>query len=298
MKRKKIFVWTHWDLDGLVSCLVVKWAHPDCDFEYQPVGSLGIREDITKWLLKHKFEDYETVYFVDLDVSEHADLVDRKNVFIVDHHKSHVEKMKYEKAVAVVKEYPSACKLLYKVFKKLYNTPFTDAQKMLIILGNDYDSYKHDLPESKMLNAIFWQTQKSFDTGMKLYNSGFKGFTQQQLAIYDIYKKDLDKALNGLKIFENKSIEVLNGVYHVTATFTDSFVNDITDYLLEKYNPDIAIVVNLNTKHVSFRRNKKSTVQLHTLAEQIADGGGHEYSAGGFVTDEFMEFTKLLTPIK
>ena len=297
MNRKKIFVWTHADLDGLVSCLVVKWAHPNHDFEYLPVSGFGIREDVTKWMLKHNFSDYERVFVVDLDVSENADLFDKPNVFIVDHHKSHVENGKYKQAVAIIKEYPSACLLLYKVFKKLYDIKLSKQQKTLILLGNDYDSYTLAIPESKMLNTIFWETQKNFETLTKFFDNGFQGFTKQQLAICEIHKRELQQAIEKLKLFENKSLKISKKSVHVIATFASTYINEIADYILETFNPDIALIVNLSSKHVSFRRNKKSDVKLHKLAEKIADGGGHEYSAGGFTTDTFIEFTKLLTPL-
>ena len=61
---------------------------------------------------------------------------------------------------------------------------------------------------------------------------------------------------------------------------------------------DVAIIVNPNSGRVSFRRRAESkNVDVSRIAAKLVDGGGHEYAAGGQVTDKFMDFTKLLKPI-
>jgi hypothetical protein len=296
--NKKIFCFTHYDLDGAISYLVTKWAHPGYKIEYMYVTSLDIRYNLTQWRLTHNFDDYERVFFLDLDVSGQIDLIDYKNVIIIDHHKTHVDNMKYEKAIPIVKEYPSACLLAYKAFKKLYNTKFTDIQKILIIYGNDYNSYTNSLPESKMLNIVFWNTQKSFDTFIKNYSNGFTGFTNEQQAIIRIYENHLAESIKSLKIFQGIYADIDGECRVVVATFLNGQnPNDISDYLLKTYDADMSIVVNTKTKHICFRRPKEGTMRLDAFAKEYTNGGGHEYSAGGTITDIFLDFTKTLKPI-
>jgi oligoribonuclease NrnB/cAMP/cGMP phosphodiesterase (DHH superfamily) len=76
------------------------------------------------------------------------------------------------------------------------------------------------------------------------------------------------------------------------------YVNDVCDYLLRTYNSDIVFFVNTNSQHVSFRKKKDCTVDMSKLAKNLCDGGGHEYAAGGKITDTFMEFVKQLTPVE
>ena len=297
-KNKKIFCFTHYDLDGAVTALVTKWAHPGYEMEYKPLAGFDTRQELTQWLLTHNFSDYEKVFFLDMDVSKLKDLIDFDNVIIIDHHKSHVDNKEYEKAAPIIKEYPSACLLAYRVFKKLYNSTFTDVQKTLVIYGNDFDSYTKELPESYMLNVIFWNTQKSFDAFMETYADGFKSFTKEQLAIYKIYTNELTKILNNLSVYQGVHADI-DGEYRiVVATFAEKCSpNDVSDYLLKEYEADVSIVANLKTKHVSFRRPKDGTMRLDVFAKDVADGGGHEYSAGGSLTGSFLEFTKTLKPV-
>lgn len=294
---KKIMCWCHYDLDGAVSYLTTKWAHPNYEIECMPVVGYEIRQEIVKWMLNHNFTDYDKIFFLDLDTADLKDLIDHKNVIIIDHHKSHVDKMEYKKAAAIVKEYSSAALLAYKVYRKLYNIEFTENQKKLIIYANDYDSYTNQLLESKILNIIFWNTQKSFETFIDTYQNGFIPFTKEQLAIYRIYQNELKKMLSELKVYQGIYADVDGECRTVIATFAENHINDVADYLLETYDADVVIIVNLKSKHISFRRPKNGTMRLNVFAESIAHGGGHEYSAGGIITDNFMSFTKTLKPI-
>ena len=137
--NKKIFCFFHHDLDGVITYLVTKWAHPGYKIEYKSVASVNFRQEMNQWCLEHNFSDYSKVFFLDLDVSDIADLIDHENVIIIDHHQSHVDNLKYKSAIPIVKEYSSACLLAYRVFRKLYDTEFTKDQKRLIVHGNDYD---------------------------------------------------------------------------------------------------------------------------------------------------------------
>ena len=55
----------------------------------------------------------------------------------------------------------------------------------------------------------------------------------------------------------------------------------------------MGIVVNLKTQSVSFRRAKNSAINVAKLAAKVADGGGHEAAAGGKLSDNFLNFTKI-----
>jgi oligoribonuclease NrnB/cAMP/cGMP phosphodiesterase (DHH superfamily) len=296
-KKKSIMCFAHYDLDGAVTYLVTKWAHPGYKIEYMPISGTDMRYDIMQWRLTHNFDDFEKVFFLDLDMSSCQDIIDKENVILIDHHKTHEENMEYVYAKAIVKEYPSACLLAYKVFKKLYNTKFTKKQKILIAYGNDYDSYTNKTKEAKMLNIIFWGTQKSFPTFVENYSKGFVPFTKQQQSIYNIQLKEITKAIQNIKLFRTVFADIDGERRVILATFIDKHINDISDHILNTYNPDMVILINLKSKHVSLRRPANGTMRLNAFAADYLLGGGHEYAAGGALTEDFMNFAKTFKPL-
>lgn len=295
-KRNKIFCFTHYDLDGVISFLTLKWFLNGVDINVMPLGSINKRENIQKWLLNNSFDSYERIFFLDLDVSDIADIIDNENVFIIDHHKSHDSKI-YKRARHVIKEYSSACLLVYKTFKRLMvNKNFTDAQKKLIIYGDDYDSYNHKFPESRMLNMLFWGLQGAFNTFVELFEKGFRKFTQQELNIIRAYREDYMKIIHECElyggIFKEKNRKEPWDIVALAHAITPP--NEVSDYVLKKYKPDMCIMINLTTKHVGLRRRPDSNVNLIIFAEKYLNGGGHEYSAGGVITDQFLKFLENL----
>ena len=77
---KKIMCFTHWDLDGVVSYLVLRWTFPKANIEFLPTTVQNFRNAYTKWLVKHSLEDYDKVYIMDLGIYEDKDLIDKDNV--------------------------------------------------------------------------------------------------------------------------------------------------------------------------------------------------------------------------
>lgn len=295
---KKIFVFSHYDLDGVVCTLLAKWFHPNCDVRYRAFAAFDFRKELTTWMLYNNFEDYETVYILDLDVLEHVDLIDKKNVVIIDHHKKLEERTQFKNATVIVKEYSSACKLAYKVFKKLYDIDLTSEQKQMVLIADDYDCYKLELPLSRALNAIFWGTNKAFESFLEIFNDGFKGLTEHQETIYKLHLLEVKEIIKDLNYFEC-DYELNNQKIHIVGAMADKHINDIAEHIVKKFSPDVVIVVNMKSNHVSFRRRFDCTFDVSKLAEKLCAGGGHEYSAGGTVEEKaFLEFTKLLKPIK
>lgn len=298
---KRIHCFTHGDLDGCVSFLIIKWLFSNDHVSYTTVSNAhDFRNIITNWMVSYNFKDYDQIYVLDLDTQECGDLIDHKNVFIVDHHDSHATNLpEYKFATVAVKQYTSACKLLYKLFEKMYKWEGTKEQKALIALADDYDSYNNEFPLSKQLNIVFWQTNRSFESFVQNFINGFSGFNFHQQNMVDLYFKQLNNIRSTLNVFKG-DLKIQDKKYSVYATFASKMINDVADILIEKYKADIAIVVNLNSQRVSFRRgiSENGGVNLATLAEELCNGGGHSYAAGGMITDKFNEFTKKLRLLK
>ena len=68
--------------------------------------------------------------------------------------------------------------------------------------------------------------------------------------------------------------------------------------LFTKYSVDVAIAVMVDQKRIAVRRsNSNSKIDVSKFVQRIASGGGHESAAGGNLTEEFIEFTKLLSQL-
>ena len=166
-------------------------------------------------------------------------------------------------------------------------------------MADDYDSFKLRIPDTIILNTVFWATQNNFETFMDLYEDGFNGFTEQQLALYRIKQQELEKVVQALEFFDNDEVTFNGKDYHFIATFADKYIDEVGDYILKTYEADVALVINKKTKHVSFRRFETSDINLGDFAEKMANGGGHPFAAGGeLLTREMLSFTQSLKPRK
>ena len=297
----KVHVFTDCDLDGSASYTAYSWYKGKSPVTVCRVNDL--LQSYTAWLKNHNPDDYDHIYFLDLDTSnsnELINLIDRDNVTIIDHHTSHVENLdKYKSANIQVEEYTSACRLIYNLFKKDHpDVSLTDEQKLLILLADDYDSYKLSIPNSWELNILFWNY-----TGDRLgkfyddFNLGFSGFTEQQKNAIHFHKKKLANLKRSINVF-SATLPIKGGSYKVVSTFANTCINDIADHIIKEYKADIGLVINTGTKKVSFRKSKECEVDLAKLSQSMCeDGGGHSFASGGILCDKFLEISKIFQPI-
>jgi oligoribonuclease NrnB/cAMP/cGMP phosphodiesterase (DHH superfamily) len=300
---KNIYVFTDVDLDGAASLLVLHWALKAApgDIKFTPVTVSNFRKEYLKWLENDSIENYDNVVFLDLDVSNHIDLIDHKKALVIDHHSTHVRALSgYKNAdVSHVTETTSCAKLIYVIYKEALK--LSDSQKYLVALANDYDSYQLKLAETYDLNCAFSNTQRTLDVTrthkfVERFYNGFNGLNSQENNIVKEYKAGRDLTIKNLQVFSGK-VSISKQELVVTGTMSTKYVNDICDYMLKVYNSDIVFFVNTNNSHVSFRKKKECKVDMSKLAAKLCDGGGHEYAAGGKITEPFMEFVKQLTPV-
>ena len=125
------------------------------------------------------------------------------------------------------------------------------------------------------------------------FNDGFSNFNDNQLKIIDFYKNKIDKIIKESDFYVGDF--KIQGIFRkVIATFADTCINEVAAELT-KMGYEIAIVVNTKSQKVNFRKNHLSNVDLSKLAKALSDGGGYKNTAGGLLTEKFMNFTKLLT---
>ena len=297
---KKWIVFTDCDLDGAGSYLLFSWL-TDTRVEYVTTSVVKFNKEYRAWLAKNNPKDYDKIWIFDLDVSydeEARKLVDMDNVVIVDHHESHVRnKSKYESAKILIKQETSCSKLIYDLFKS--NGPtLTTPQKILLLMVDDYDSYKLKVPNSYNLNVVFWNYQGDrLGKFVADINTGYTEFNSFHKNIIHLNNKRLDRIKEDLEVFE-ASIPIGSHTYKFVSAFADSCINEVADYLLDNFGGEVGMVVNLRSQKVSFRKNKGVKIDLSQLAARVSDGGGHEYAAGGKINDNFMNFAKIFKPLK
>lgn len=302
MSLKNIYVFTDVDLDGTTSLLALHWALGAKlgDIPFKGTTVSNFRKEFLKWAETDSINNYEAVYFLDLDTSTCIDLIDNDRSIIIDHHLTHVNAMSaYKNATTHIIESTSCAKVVYQYFK----LAVTPQQKYFIGLANDYDSYQFKLPETYDLNCLYTNTQKTLDKTrahkfIDRFYDGFDFFTTQEKNIIAEHKNQRDLILNNLQIYSG-NISLNKTMYRIVGTMSSKFVNEVCDYLIKNYKADIVFSMNPNNKHVSWRKNKETCpVDLSKLAAKICDGGGHEYAAGGKITETFMEFCKQLSQEK
>jgi hypothetical protein len=298
--KKNIFVFTDCDLDGAGSYLMFKWFIGN-NIPYKITRVNDFKEVFTLWYKTNK-NKYDTIYILDLDVSQEClELIDKKNVTIIDHHKTHVEnKAKYKNATLMIQEYTSCTKLLYNIFSKHYKTKLTDEQKLMVLYIDDYDSYELKYPNSYNVNLVYWNYQGD-RLGKFLidFDKGFNGFTDIQKNIINFNKQKFKAIKNGLDVHIANDISIGKNKYKLVSVFADSYINEIADHIIKNYKADIGFVVNLKTKKVSLRKSKECKVDLGALAVKLFDsGGGHEYAAGGLINKNFLKFSLMFKPLQ
>jgi oligoribonuclease NrnB/cAMP/cGMP phosphodiesterase (DHH superfamily) len=292
---KKIHLFLHADLDGAACSLLFHWylwSNPT----YSVTTHLNMKNDVSRWLLKNKIEEYDEVYFFALDTCPIMHLIDKPNVHIFDHHQEAKRCFDlYKNAKVHVLEYGSTVLGFYRYLKEKHElTKITTPQRKFVALVDDYVSYRLiEREESIGINILYWNYQG--DRVKKIsdrFNLGFDNFSEEEKRIIEFYKSKIKKIVEASDFYVG-DIKIQGVFRKVIATFSDTCINEVAAELTN-LGYEMAIVVNSDTNKVSFRKNHHSNLDLSKVAKSLTDGGGYKNTAGGIITDKFMSFTKLL----
>ena len=289
----KIIIFTHRDLDGISSYLTLNWILGGINPKINTTTPHVLYDNINIWLKNDSFENYKNVFFLDLDTSIIGDIIDHKNVVIIDHHTSHT--YVYKNAKTILKEYSSCAKLLKDTLGKSFK--FTDSQQLLIALADDHDAHTKKSPFSDDLNIVFHNTNNKVDSFIMNFRYGFKKFDKFQKNIIEDYKKKRDIYLNRNRTIYKGKLTIKGIDYKVISIIASEYISEVSDIMLEKYDADIVFIVILNSQKVCIRKKDSVDVDLSKLAEKMLGGGGHKNASGGHLTETFKNFSKLLKPL-
>ena len=294
MSNQNIQVITHTDLDGVVSYLVLCWLYGR---KLDVIGTtpMKLEQDYDKLVASGK--QWSTLYFLDLDVSKIGSKIDKKNTVVFDHHKTNI--YQFENAIVRIYNETSCAKLIYDSLFKNGTKPITSKQKTLIALADDWDSNTKSTPLSEGLNIVYHSMSDKFNSFVDDYYNGFEQFDKFKQNTIALYKKHRKEYIDQLTpFFGNIEFEGQRDI-KVGAVFCNKFVQECCDWLFVAHSVDVAIAVLMEQKRIAVRRNANcDKIDVSKFVQRIASGGGHEAAAGGNLTEDFVEFTKMLKPLE
>ena len=283
----KIFVWSDGDLDGVGSLLALKWLYERegmiVDSQHTHNG-VGLITTLADWLDNH-YAEYDRIFICDLSLDEdEIRVVDREKVVVIDHHKSHEDiKHLYTKAKAIVEEAPSTTSMIREKFK--LDRKLDGAEKAFLDRVNDYDSYQLIYPESIKLNILL--KKQKWDLFVKNFENGLRAFTAEEQQVIGVFFKSLKHQLDTTDYFRG----TIKG-YDCVACYFERYSSEMAHIVLNRSGADVCFCINLRYASVSLRKKRGCPIKLNVIAENFCNGGGHEYSAAGKLTDKFAALTK------
>jgi oligoribonuclease NrnB/cAMP/cGMP phosphodiesterase (DHH superfamily) len=298
MQKTMHQIFTHNDLDGAVSLLTFLWSHPNDAITFNNINNLQT-DEIKSFISRTINIPPPNIYVFDLSLRESfvSDL-DKEYITFIDHHKSSENFVnRFKKAKIIYSETSSNSLLIRKHFADKAPS-LSNEQKKLILLTDDYDSFKLQFEESYDLNILFWAEYKNnFVKFIHDYKQGFKPFSEDQKnRIKNVKILASREAESCPKFFG--SLEIKGIKKDTMGVLTNSLNNLVMDSLMRKYDPDLFFFINSKTQKVSLRQRKdKNPIDLNKFAEKFCEGAGHTYAAGGKITPLFMELTKNLKPL-
>jgi oligoribonuclease NrnB/cAMP/cGMP phosphodiesterase (DHH superfamily) len=280
-----VFLWTNCDLDGVASTIILGNAFAKSNFDYQCVFFGDFEKKYTEWFNENS-NKYDKIFIVGIPLDQNTiNKIDDKKVIIISDKK---ENIKVYDSTLIDDDTTSCTKLLYKKFKDKFE--FSSDLKKLIVYVDDYNSYELKTREAKILNGLFRKSGNNrFYNFVNKFWSGYQELSESELRLSSSFYKDLNSELENLCLYQGE----YKG-HSVIATFSKGSANEIANSLLDNYDYEIAIIVNVNTQFVSFRKKRNSSADIKFMAENICNGGGSVNSSGGKLTQKFLDFTTTL----
>jgi hypothetical protein len=292
----KDVIWTDISLDGACSYLIFNWIKKS-NIDVHSTSISNFRNNFEKWILSGESAKYDKIYILNMDMSQFMDLSDHPHMVIIDRHTSHLKcAKKYQHAKVILENSSSNSKLLLKLFSK--SIKFTPQQLALVALVDDFENGCKKTKLSKELNTVYWGlVGKKPQKFAEEFSEGFNKFSLHHQNIISLQERKLHELIELMDVYVGTMKLNSNISYKVASTFSNNMNDDICTFIIEKYNIDIAIIVNTETQNVFFKRSNHCNLPMYKLAKTLCDGGGTEITAGGKITEKFMDFTKILNKI-
>jgi len=130
---------------------------------------------------------------------------------------------------------------------------------------------------------------------LSLYKGGKTDFTTEELGEIKLYLLKYKDIVSTTEFFEGSLKN-----YKLISCFAEDLFTELQDYMLKKYNADIAITVSIKERKIAFKSDKeRCKIDLCTLAKLLCDGDCVDATgtvAEGNITDKFLNLTKTFKP--
>lgn len=254
----RILNFTHVDLDGAVSAIVIKNYYNDVIVEKTNYGK---EQQIYDSVLKHQ-NQIDAIIFTDFTPVNLKQIQDLgKPVLLLDHHESASKFNDPRNNIYISSKYCGAM-LAWKFFSIKKDLSFLEE---LVKLTNDFDMFILKDKRSLPFNELFW------DMGFHWFIRRFKNGNTT------LYKEEKDFILDYIEDFKKKYDELP----------LSNLPNGGCFYKCEKYIAEMSHRLALDgyKYQIIYYRNNLSLrsvegIDLTLVCNQIGRGGGHKQSAG------------------
>ena len=258
----KVLNFTHIDLDGAVSAIVLKQVYNIINVR---MINYNKKEQEALDYARNNIADYDCIIFTDFcpnkttSVKDFQDL--GKPVLVLDHHTTAKECLNIKENV-FIDENRSGAKLAYDFYKKYFKIDYLE---QIVNVTDDYDRWVLKNKLSFKLNAIYWYL--GFNEFINKFAFGLK-FDKNDEDFLANYAKSLADEYDKLAIQNLKNGMLIIEVDHLA---------EISYYIQRDFNPKYLIMVWPSKLKISIR---SKDIPLSFISTKVGEGGGHDRAMG------------------
>lgn len=265
---KKVLNFTHVDLDGVVSAIVLKNFFDNTDVQQI---NYNYKEDNALVYAKKHLNEYDLIIFTDFCPGKSVPLAKfqelGKPVLVLDHHATAVQWRDNEHSIFIYEKMCGA-KLAYEYFKKAKNLEYLEE---IVNITDDYDRWILSNKMSFPLNALYWNL--GFEKFLNKFHNGELKFDQLDLKFFENYKNSLEEEWNNLKVEKTKNGSIIYDVENQA---------EISYRLREDTTMKYLIMLWPSKYKLSIRSD---FVDLLPISKEVGVGGGHNRAMGYYAKD-------------
>ena len=268
--------------DGYGSVFAIEKYYLKNNLDSKSIIKKGLKPN---WDINEKIIKGKKVVICDLSLSEeNFNKIKKltKDLLIIDHHLTTIKNTKnIEDNKKIIDTDHSGAYLTWEYFNSDEEIP--DIIKYI----EDHDLWRFKLYKSRELYSSLKEVKHEYEEYEKLLDlNNLKEKIKLGDILYNIEMNKIKKIAKNAVII-NQRIKTINSsiskkLYKIAYINSNSYNNELGNYMVEKKNCDISIIYNYsdikNTTYMSLRSNNKNDIDVSKIAE-IYNGGGHKHAS-------------------